>query len=344
MSTVLPELTRKIDNAFVTTWYEIRKEAVDNILNATVTWSALVGAGCMKPKVGGEFLTRTIRYGEAPEPVAVKKGSTLPMGETELETMAIWDWKYLASHVQRSMIDDQKNNGPDKIKDLVGMRLQAARDALEQKFEKAILQEADLHESGIEPLGLNDLIPPASDRTTGTYGRIQRPSAYTSLDNGVEVPDPEGTNHWWGPKYKPWVGAREVNLLQDMNTMYNSIHNNQSPPNLIIGTQDLFEIYQDFALDKSQIIKDETTRLADLGFEVCRFKGKPFIWTNTLTVDNMLMLNTDYIEIVYDPTMFFAMTEWKQIPLQLERVAHIMNTYTVLSDQLRRHGRLYPAS
>ncbi len=48
---------------------------------------------------------------------------------------------------------------------------------------------------------------------------------------------------------------------------------------MIVCDQNSFEIYEDFALDASQIIKDESTKMADLGFEVLRFKGKPMIWT-----------------------------------------------------------------
>ncbi|KKL11579.1 hypothetical protein LCGC14_2544440, partial [marine sediment metagenome] len=39
MATTLPELTETIDNAFLHTWYEIRKEAIDNIIDATPVWA-----------------------------------------------------------------------------------------------------------------------------------------------------------------------------------------------------------------------------------------------------------------------------------------------------------------
>src|SRR3990172_5992698 len=134
MPTTLPTYTRTLDDAFVTTWYEIREEAIDNILNAVVVWNALMGAGAFTEQVGGEIITRTIRYGEIAAQ-QVTKGSVMTPGEPKLETMALWQWKYLASNVQRSVFDDQKNAGPSKIKDYVGSRITAARDGLEQKFE-----------------------------------------------------------------------------------------------------------------------------------------------------------------------------------------------------------------
>ena len=89
MATTLPSLTETLDTIFTNTWYEIRAEAIDNILNANVIWAALRQAGSFRPQVGGRFITRTVLYGETPVE-AVIKGDLLPEGETELETLARW--------------------------------------------------------------------------------------------------------------------------------------------------------------------------------------------------------------------------------------------------------------
>ncbi len=338
MATTLPSLTRTIDNAFLTTWYEIRAEAIDNILDATVIWAALMGAGSFTPQVGGQFITRTVGYGEQ-DAVDVARGDMLPQGDPELETMARWTWRYIATHVQRSVYDDQINNGPSKIKDLVGLKLGAARDGMEQRFETVLLNATVTDETGKSMQGLNDMLPLVADRSTGTYGAIDRPATYTEGANGVSVGS--GLNAWWGGKYlSGTLTTLEDDLLTDMKKLYNSVHNNQSPPNLMLTTQVIFEAYEEFALDISQIIKDESTRLADLGFEVLRFKGKPLIWTPNVDDNMMMMLNTDYIEVVYDPELWFDMTEFKPIPLQPDRIAHIMSAANLVSSQLRRHGRL----
>lgn len=341
MTTTLPVLTETIDNAFLHTWYEIRPEAIDNILLATPIWAALVQAGCMKPQVGGRLITRTLSY-DYQAATSVQPGDTLPQGTKETETMAIWRWKRYASHIQRDAFTDQENNGESKIKDYVGERLKSARDGLEQKFESGIMTAFTAAETGIDPLGLNHILPPLASRTSGTFGGISRPSAYLAADaSGIERPDPAGTNPWWGPVYLDGVLASvEVNLLTDLKKLHNGIGMNQSHPNLYILTQSLYEIYEEFALDISQIIKDDTSRLADLGFEVLRFKGKPLMWSPNATTNNAMALNTDFIEIVYDPQMWFDMTAFKPIPLQTDRIAHILCALQVISTQLRRHGRL----
>lgn len=342
MPTTLPTITETIDNAFLTTWYEIRAEAADNILNATPIWAALMAAGCMKTQVGSDLITRTIRYGQDTA-VAVNENSLLPTGEVELETMARWTFRYIAGKVQRNAMKDRENSGPSKIKDYVGLRLTGARDALEQKFESSMFNTFMSGETGDELQGLEDMVPTVANRSSGTYGQITRASAYapsTAL-GGVEVPTAAATNPWWGPRYlQSALASIEDTLIEDMKNIFGAIHNNQVAPNLMITDKAIFDIYENFALDISQIVKDESTMLADLGFEVLRFKGKPLVWTSSMTANHMLFLTTDFIEFVYDPTMWFSMTGWKPIPLETRRIAHILSAGNLISDQLRRHGRL----
>ncbi len=338
MATTLPTYTRTLDDAFVTTWYEIREEAIDNILNATPVWNVLFNAGSFTEQVGGEIITRTIRHGEI-TPEQVKKGHVMTPSEPSLETLAIWDWRYLASNIQRSTFTDQKNNGPSKIKDYVGGRITAARDGLEQKYETDLWAAFVSGEGGDGIASLNDMVPLVANRSTSTYGKIARPATYSNNTLAVDVP--ATGNVWWGPKYYEGVQATvDMDLLSDMKKLYNGLHNNQDAPNLIIMTLAMFEIYEDFAIDISQIIKDETTRLADMGFEVLRFKGKPVIYSDNITAQNALFVNTDWIEVVYDPQLWFDMTDWKPQAFEFDRAAQILCAANLITTQPRRHGRL----
>jgi hypothetical protein len=340
MATTLPTYTRTLDDAFVTTWYEIREEAIDNILSATPIWNIFMAAGCFTPQTGGEIITRTIRHGEiTPEQVA--KGSVMTPGEPDLETMAMWDWRYLAANVQRSTFDDQKNAGPSKIKDYVGSRITAARDGLEQKFETDIWGTHVSAEGGNAIQSINDIVPTVAQAILGTYGKIARPASYDA-DATDTVREPATGNVWWGPKYYTdgQYATIDVDLLDDMKRLYNAIHANQSAPNLLVATLELFEIYETFAVDISQIIKDETTRLADMGYEVLRFKGKPLVWSSNQTAKTMTMLNTDFIEVVYDPGLWFDMTDWKPQAFEFDRAAQILCAAALFTTQPRRHGML----
>lgn len=342
MATTLPQFTKLIDDQFVTTWYDIRPEAIDNILLATVVWALLMKKGCFKPQKGSQLITRTLRYAVGQATVPVSKGDTLPMGVTETETMASWTFRNQAVNIQRDMITDAENSGKFKIKDYVTKRLTEARDSMSQKYETDVLRTEITNESGKNIQGLLDIVPDYSNATTGTYGSIARPSAYSQIaaSNGVFAPTLTGTNSWWGPKYKQLTAPYEVNLVSDMKVLFNSVHNNQIPPDIILSDQGLYELYEEFAVDRSQIVKDDSQFLADLGFESLSFKGKPVIWTPNMPANNMLFLTSEFIDVVYDPGLWFDMSEWKPIPNQMDRVAHIISRMNIVSEQLRRHGRL----
>ena len=78
---------------------------------------------------------------------------------------------------------------------------------------------------------------------------------------------PSTGNTFWGAKYLSGVTPKEVNLLDDMRNIYNSCHNNQVAPDFILTTQAMFQLYESFVEDKTQIVKDAATKLADLGFD-----------------------------------------------------------------------------
>ena len=327
----LPDITRDIDDIFTHSWYEIRAEAIDNILDANVVTAALRDRGCFTSQTGGLFITRTIRYGQKTA-TNIKKGDTLSHGEDAIETMARWTWKYTEAHAQRSLMDDQKNSGPHRIKSLVKTKLSAARDALDRKWETNLFAAVNTGGSAAEisacrlerdPNSLYNILP------TSTYHDSGHHLGFITLDNT-----------WWRANYKTANDPSVINLLPDMVNLYNTCGKNKSYPNLIVTAQDLFEVYENTALDAAQIVKNTGNRLADLGFDVLKFKGKDMVWTGDMTAYTMFMLNTEFIEIVYDPNLWFDMTGWKYIALQTERIAHIICATETICTRPSRQGFL----
>jgi len=325
MATTLPVYTETINNRFVQTFFEIRAQAIDNILNATVVSAALKDAGRLVSKRGGKLITRTVYYNVPTDQVqAVVKGDTLGMGESEAETLAMWRWRYLTIPVQRSTLDDQENSGPDQIKSYISDRLTKARDAMGQVQETDLLRAEDTTEIAHKHMqSINDIVPAFANRATGTYGGIAR------------------SNSWWQPQYKQLTLPKEVNLLSDMKNLNNTCGANKNYPDLWLTDQTMFELYEEFGLDQSQIVKGGAGALLDLGFEVLRFKGKPLVWTPNMTAGEMLALRLADMEWVYDPQYWMQMSNFKDIPNQFEMVAHILSTCNLISSRLKHMGRLY---
>jgi len=330
----IPSLTKTVDDFFTHTWYTIREEAIDQILDANVITAAFRSKGRFMTQVGEDRITRTLRYGTKTA-TNVMKGDTLTHGEDDIETMAWWNWKYTSAHIQRSLMDDQQNSGTGKIKSLVQTKIDAAKDALDDAVESAFTTAVDTGggtdlRADRDPDGLYNMLPGGSyyNQSAGSY-------TYGNVDTGTG-------NTWWQGQYKTANDPATLHLLSDMRNLYNTCGKNRKNgyPDLIIMEQTLFEIYEDFALDMSQIILNSGTRLADLGFEVLKFKGADVIWTDDVTDYTLFMLNTRYIDVVYDPKLWFMMTDWKPIPYQTERIAHILIAWNMLCKQLRCQGWL----
>lgn len=356
MAVTLPSLTRTIDDDFTNTWYEIRSEVVDNILDATIFWLALKEFGCLTPQVGGEYVTRTVGYGEK-STQRITKGTVLTQSTPDLDTMGIWNWRYFVVDINRSTIDDAKNAGKFRIKSYLARRLEAARNAIVQDIETYVHQWSAYYTAPLQPNGLYDICPNYTAESAVGAGGASDSQQSGTTNGGISRAD---GNEWW-TNWAAYDGATEdttdrevptnasytVNLLPDMRHFFNLISANQESPNFIMCDQNMYEAYEDEVADRTQVVRNAFTKQAvDLGFEAMTFKGATFTYSGKLASTlHLFMLNMNHIEFVYDPNLWFDMTDWKDTANQLERVAYIVcMTPGLITDQPRRHGVMEYAS
>lgn len=335
----VPALSENMNTWFTQTWYEMQAEAADNITDARPVTALLKEKGCYKSRVGGDTHTRTILYGEKTA-FSFKKGQTLPVTEEELKTQARWGWAYIAVPITRSFQDDQQNAGADKIADYMEERFTAAREALAKKFESVYMAEA-IHDGGTDPNSLFDYVPDLAttnyfDSTPYTWGGLDRDNAWWQHADFTD--DMSGSPS--GNRHDDLDGPASLTMLSDMNKAYNTCGRQISFPNTIITTQDLYEVYWDICESKNQLIKDENSRLVDLGYEVLKFRGKSFVYSEDMTALQMLMINSDYLDIMYDPSAWFYMTSWERPARELEQVAYIICVLQLLGYNPRFNARL----
>ena len=338
-------LSEVLNTQFTETWYEIQAEAADNILDATPITALLKMKGSFKTQRGSDTITRTIRYGEK-ETFAFKRGSVLPVTENELTTQARWPWAYWGVPITRTFIDDQQNSGPTQIKDYLERRMQAAREALIQKLESIFMVQT-IHAGGDEPLSIFDAVPDNETTdffTSGkTFGGITRDNTWwqhIDFTDDVTVDLDTAPN-----KHDIKAGPAALTMFTDMVNAYNWIGAQREYPDIILTSQSLFELYEDFAVAKDQLIKDDTTRLADLGYDVLRFKGNPITWSSFMEADtvgkkSLIFLNSSWFDVVYDPGTWFEMSSWERPERQLEQVAYIVSAMQNICHQLRTNGRI----
>lgn len=349
--TTLPTYSKTIDDTFTQTWYEIRPEAADNILNATVITAWLRQKGCFKPQEGGNTIERSLEYA-LPPTKAVGKGDVLGSGETNTRSAYFWDFdRNLSVHIQRSLFGkngDRANRGKFQIINYVMQRLERATEAMKQQQETDLFNATSTDETGViaagstapSPRSLYDLVPSVASRATGTWGGINRPTAFDNTSSAGLTDTATTGNIWNTPKYMCMDSDPEVNLLSNIKHFYNVVTDQIETPDGIITSQNLFEIYLEYGLDQTQIVG--SSELLKLGFSTAKYLDADLVWSKLQTVDNMRFLNSRWLECIFDPMVWFMMTEWNEIPGQLERIAYILCTQSgPISNQLRRHGLLY---
>lgn len=355
MATSLPTMTRTIDDAFVNTWYEIRSEVIDQVLTSNPLLLALQEYGCMKTQVGSDYITRTVGYGTKSSQ-RIQKGSTLKSSDAALDTMATWAWRYLAIDVTRARIginSDQTNQGPHKIKDFVTRKIENATACLKADMETFLFSHGNKYAAPQQPNGIYDITAPVAAKTAGdgsasdTYAADVIAGTATNSSGNIS----RSSNTWWRNQIKAGT-TLGLTMVADMRNFMNTLTQANSKPNLLICSQDAFETYEDEGVDKIQIVRTGFDQKAfDLGFATQTFKGCSMIYSPKMpilssdTLSEVLFIDTNYLEMVYDPTMWFEMTDWLQPTNQLERVAYILCATTgTISSQLRAQGYLYYTS
>jgi len=354
----LPQWTKSLDDDFVNTWYDIRADVIDNVLDATILTAALKSHGCFTTQVGSDIVTRTVGYGEK-STQRFDRGSVLTQKIIPLDTMAEWNWRYFTVDVNRTLVDDSKNAGKYQIKSYVARRLEAARNALVQDLEKYLSQWGGAYNAPKQPNGLYDITPlhEAEAAATAPFADTDNASDYFDQSGGVSNGKIDRTNKWW----RNWIMAGSetasdtemnagstvapyaLNLVPNLRHMFNKVRANQEAPNFILMDQDIYEAYEDEAQDKQQIVQSVFTKKAiDLGFDAFTYKGATMSYTPTLAGTlHIHLLNLNHIEMVYNPNLWFDMGDWKETPLQFERVAFIVCMTTgLICAQPRRNGSM----
>jgi len=298
-------LSEALDNLYTTTWQNMKDTVRDQIFDSTPFWFWMRDKGKLRSVSGGRFITEPLQYAKNDNVSWIGKGGTVSLNDYEFLTIAQYNWKYQAASIVRFGVDDQQNRGKNQIISLMNSKMENTRNSIIDDLEsKLFAGEA----SGDEFDGLQFLVADDPTASSNDVGEID-PSTYT----------------WWRNQTKNMTGSSfAANGVAEMRTMLNNCTNNlkMDAPDIILTGQTPYEWYEDENLD---YYRTYDRKLADMGFTNQAFKGIPMIWSPSCSNERMYFLNTNYLNFVYDPMMYFDMTEWKPIPDQPnDRAAQIM--------------------
>jgi hypothetical protein len=145
---------------------------------------------------------------------------------------------------------------------------------------------------------------------------------------------------WWQNQYYSMNGISfATSGVAQMRHMLNNCMQNRigDRPDIILCDQSTYEYYENATL---QYLRITNNKLGDAGFENQTFKQIPMVWSPAVT-GRMYFLNSRFLKLIYDPAQYFAMTEWKPIPDQInDRAAQIITACALTTDRRRVHGVL----
>ena len=312
-------LSQALDNLYTTTWQNRRMDVADNIFDSRPFWYWLKEKGKLTSMEGGKWIEVNLRYGKSPNVAWIGKGEQVNMGDMEHLTIAYYEWRYLIDSIIRFMVDDQKNRGKQAILNLADSKVDTSQMSLTDELETTLFGA----QSGLKMYGLRDLVAD-SPSTSKLVGHVN-----------------QGTYEWWRNQTHnlnndSWAAEGH----QRMRTMLNDCMNNDmnDRPDIIVSAQTPYEYYEDDTLEQRRVVNKT---LGDAGFETQEYKGIPMIWSPKCS-ERMYFLNTNFLEFVYDPMLYFDMTEWKPIPNQAnDRAAQIVTACQLITNRRRVHGVIH---
>jgi hypothetical protein len=320
------QFTQALDDLYTTTWQKRLPGVFDNVFAATPFWFWLKDKGKLKPVRGGRFLETNIEYGTNSTVQWIARGGTVDLSDFRFLTVAQYQWRYLVANIMRYGVDEQQNAGDSQIINWVNAKLNNTEESLVSNLEATLVGGSGANNLPAPSFdGLQFLVPDSANVANSAYnaGGID-PSVYTYWQNQAI------TMHNIG---------FAVNGVSYMRHLRNLCMNNRAmdAPDIIVSDMVTYEQYEDAVLP---MLRLQNNKLADAGFLNQTFTGIPMVWTPNM-FQRLYMLNTRFIEFIYDPGYFFDMTEWKAIPNQVnDRAAQVQLACSFMTNRRRVLGVL----
>jgi hypothetical protein len=318
-------ITTALDDIYTTTWRLQREVAIDQILTKNAFWMWMTkGKGKVRYEEGGKFIVIPLKYGRNSTFKMMSLGGTISLVRDEKLTDAVYDWRYGAVSVVRYWVETLKNRGRAKIIDIMNTELEAAKDEIALNLEEQLFGDGTGGD-GRDINGLDNMVVDAASGSRGTFGNIDS-AAKTWWEN-------QATN-MSGEPASAWLDKRVRTQLNNC-----SLGQGAEEPDIMVTTQAVFELVEDNTLEQHYITNKT---LGDAQFDNIQFKGRPLIWSVKCGSGLLYTLNTKYMELIIDPAANFVMTNWKEIPNQVnDRAAQIAVALNFVCSNRNRQGVIY---
>jgi hypothetical protein len=268
-----------LQTLLATTVANYRKTLTDNVFNARPLTYWLMDKGRIRMLNGGTNIVEPLIYGENTTVASYSGYDTISLTPQSGITAAEFDWKQYAASVAISGIEEAKNNGEQAMVNLLEAKIMQAEESMKEGFNAMFFGDGTGN-SGKNWNGLGNLV-----ESGNSVGGI----------NGA-------TESWWNSYEENTAGPL---TLAQMTTAYNTVSVGNDHPDMVLGTQTLFEKYESLLQPQ---LRYTDTKTADAGFQNLLFKAAPVAYDVDTPAQTMYFLNSKYITLVGHSDKWFEVT------------------------------------
>jgi len=300
-----------LQTLLATTVANYRKTLTDNVFNARPLTYFLMDKGRIRMLNGGTNIVEPLIYGENSTVASYSGYDTISLTPQSGITAAEFDWKQYAASVAISGIEEAKNNGEQAMVNLL---------------EAKIMQAEESMKEGFNSMFFGDGTGNSSKDWNGLGNLVESGNSVGGINSATET--------WWRSYEENTVAALS---LAQMTTAYNSVSVGNDHPDMILGTQTLFEKYESLLQPQ---LRYTDTKTADAGFQNLLFKAAPVAYDVDAPAGTMYFLNSKYITLVGHSDKWFEVTPFIR-PENLDARYSLIMCYGNLTIRNRkRQGKL----
>lgn len=306
------------DQILSTTLKNYTPKIQDNFFGARPLLNWLKSKNRMKFKTGGEKIVEPIMYDDNDTATSYGEWDTLPTTPQEGISAAEYEWRQSAVSIAISGLQEDQNNGAEKVIDLLEAKITQAEESLFNLFSTM------LYATSVTGDNWNSIDVLVDESGSGaTVGGIDR-----------------STETYWKAVEEAVGGPLTLSVLT---SVWNEISGGTSQtPDGAFTTDDLWGKYESL-LQPQQRFSDAS--VAQAGFDNLLYKGKcPVTWDPSCNADTWYFLNSKFIYLVGHKNTWFRTTPFKAPTNQEARYAQILVRGNLVSNQPRRLGKLTGAT
>ena len=300
-----------LQTLLATTVANYRKTLTDNVFNARHLTYFLMDKGRIRMLNGGTNIVEPLIYGENSTVSSYEGYDAVSLTPQSGITAAEFDWKQYAASIAISGIQEAKNNGEQAMVNLLEAKIMQAEESMKEGFNAMFFGDGTGN-SGKDWSGLGNLI-----ESGNSVGGI----------NGA-------TESWWNSYEENSVAAL---TLGQMTTAYNTVSVGNDHPDMVLGTQTLFEKYESLLQPQ---LRYTDTKTADAGFQNLLFKAAPVAYDVDCPAGNMFFLNSKYLTLVGHSDKWFEVTPFVRPEEKDARFSLVMCYGNLTVRNRKKQGKL----